>query len=81
MGGAAYAFGVFLLNDLQGHRVRNIELKYRGDPEAVIREILHLWLEGQGKSVTWRSLVNVLTDINLNVFARDVENHVRLANS
>ena len=75
VGGAAHDFGVFLLKDSQGHRVRNIQGKHNGDNEAVVKEILHLWLEGQGKTVTWRSLIDTLTDLNLTVLAREIETY------
>ena len=55
--------------------MRNIQERYNGDSEAVVKEILHLWLEGQGKTVTWRSLIDTLTDINLTVLAREIETY------
>ena len=67
-------FGIFLLIDPNGARVRNIDLKHRGDPEQINMEILSEWIDNRGKTpVKWRTLTEVLRDIELNTLASDIE--------
>ena len=71
-----YDFGVFLLDDKRGITVRNIVSKHPCDSVAAARDILELWLVGKGVSVDWKSLVETLRDLDLNVLARDIEEYV-----
>ena len=68
-----FEFGVELLDDKNGQRTRNIEIQKKGSPpEDINREILMEWLQGKGKPVTWKTLVEVLQLIELNKLAEAV---------
>ena len=73
VGDKYFKFGVQLLDDKNGQRIQNIETQKRGSPpEDINREILMEWLQGKGKPVTWKALVEVLQSIELNVLAEAV---------
>ena len=49
-------FGLLLLDDRNGTRVRNMELKYNQDAERINKEILQEWATGRGKKpVSWKT--------------------------
>ena len=67
-------FGVLLLDDRNGARVRNMEHKHRGDAERINKEILREWATGRGKaSVSWETLIEVLRDVELCALASEIE--------
>ena len=66
-------FGILLLNDDMGQRVKSFALKHRSDCEQINLEILKEWLKGAGQPVNWRALVGVLRDICNEMLARDIE--------
>ena len=67
-------FGIFLLNDRTGSRVKIIAHKYSIDAELINTEILQQWLIGGGKQpVTWATLVEVLHDIEFSILAYEIE--------
>ena len=67
-------YGIFLLDDDTGSRVATIKSKHLGDPKPIIEEITREWLEGSGeKPVTWRTLVRVLREIELETLADEIE--------
>ena len=67
-------FGLFLLDDLDGTRVQNIELKHSKDAERINKEILQEWITGRGKKpVSWETLTEVLHDIGLSILASEIE--------
>lgn len=67
-------FGVFLLLEHAGTRVRNMERKCMNDPQNINLEILQEWLEGRGRRpVTKETLVDVLREIELHTVADRVE--------
>ena len=67
-------FGAQLLQDPTSAKVTNMEYKHRGDPVRIYTEILQRWLRGQGRTpVSWRTLIEVLRDIELGRLARDIE--------
>ena len=67
-------FGILLLEDTNGARVRNIELKHRGDAEQINMEILEKWVSGRGRQpVSWEILAEVLRDVELEQLAGDIE--------
>ena len=67
-------FGCLLLEDSTGAKICNIDKTNRGNPEDINSEVLRLWIEGKGKMpVTWRTLVNVLRDVDLTQLADDIE--------
>ena len=59
-------FGIFLLQDLKGQKVKSIKSKHQSDSSLINTEILEEWLAGKGKQpVTWATLVEVLRDTEL----------------
>ena len=67
-------FGIFLLDDQNGSKVKNIAHKNHCDAEQINTEIFQEWLTGRGKKpVTWTTLVEVLRDIELSTLAGDIE--------
>ena len=72
--GANYLmFGIILLNDQTGSRIRSFKKECQGDAEDVMLKILQEWLEGKGLPVTWESLVQTLRDIDLSVLADQIQ--------
>ena len=69
-----YNFGILLLNDATGGKVRNLEHKCREDAERINTEILQEWVAGRGKQpVTWETLTEVLRDVELSTLASEIE--------
>ena len=69
-----YYFGLYLLDDHNGTRVKNIEHKQNRDAERINTEILQEWAMGKGKKpVTWKTLTEVLRDIELCALASEIE--------
>ena len=67
-------FGLLLLNDTTRAKVCNIEHKHLRNAEWINTEILQEWLEGRGKQpVSWRTLIEVLRDVELSKLAGDIE--------
>ena len=67
-------FGIFLLDDANGIRVHSIEHKHRGDAVQINIEILQEWATGSGKKpVNWKTLTEVLRDIELCTLASELE--------
>ena len=74
IGSNYYYFGLHLLDDPNGTRVRNLELEYRQNAERINTEILREWATGRGKQpVTWETLTEVLRDIKLHTLASEIE--------
>ena len=74
VGSNYYYFGLHLLDDPNGTRVRNIEFEYRPNVERINTEILQEWATGRGKNpVTWKTLIMVLRDIELGALASEIE--------
>ena len=70
-----YDFGVLLLKDETGAKMRTVIHKYNHDAEQINQEILEQWIDGKGKQpVTWGALVKVLRDVELTTLASDIEN-------
>ena len=69
-----YYFGLHLLDDHNGTRVKNIEHKQNRDAERINTEILQEWVSGKGKKpVSWGTLTDVLCDIELCALANEIE--------
>ena len=66
-------FGIFLLNDQMGNRMKAIEQNCHWQAEPIVQNILQEWLEGKGLPVTWESLVLTLRDIDLSVLANQIQ--------
>ena len=68
-----FTFGVLLLSDKTGCRMKIIEDECREKPERIVLRILQEWLEGKGLPVTWESLIKTLRDIDLSVLAEQIQ--------
>ena len=56
-------FGILLLEDPNGMRIRNMERKHMKNPEQINMEVLQEWVRGGGKQpVTWDTLIHVLRE-------------------
>ena len=70
------AFGIFLLDDRNGYKVNNMKMRCHGDPEAIVTDILQTWLGGShGETPSWKNLVESLRLCELNVLAKEIEEH------
>ena len=79
IGANYYTFGVFLLQDETGSKVKTIESHYKENPKRINQEILGQWLEGDGKQpVAWKTLIEALRDSRLFYVAQEVEAHLKL---
>ena len=67
-----HQFGILLLNDPMGSRMRNIIHECQGNLDAINLTVLRHWLEGHGGPATWETLVETLEDIGLRTLARDI---------
>ena len=67
IGSNYYYFGLHLLNDPNGTRVRSLEFEYRQNAEQINKEIL------QEKPVSWKTLTEVLCDIGPCTLASEIE--------
>ena len=73
IGPSYYNFGLNILDDPNGTRVKNIERDYR-EIERINTEILREWVTGRGKKpVSWGTLTEVLHDIQLGALASKIE--------
>ena len=79
IGANYYTFGVFLLQDETGSKVKTIESHYKENPKRINQEIFGQWLQGDGKQpVTWKTLIEALRDSQLFYVAEEVEAHLKL---
>jgi len=66
-----YEFGLFLLDN---DRIRAIAYKHMNDAEQINCEVLRQWIADKGKHpVTWKTLCEVLRDIELYTLAGEIE--------
>ena len=69
-----YQFGLLLLEDDTGAKIDSIAHKHRDVPEQINMGVLKEWITGRGKHpVTWKTLVEVLRDIELSTLAEEIE--------
>ena len=69
-----YQFGILLLEDDTGARIHAIAHEHRDNAERINTEVLQQWINGRGKQpVTWKTLIEVLHDIELSRLAREIE--------
>ena len=67
-------FGLFLLEDYNGAKIRALAHKYMNDANKINLEILEQWINGKGKHpVTWKTLIEVLRDIKISTLAEEIE--------
>ena len=79
IGANYYTFGVFLLQDETGSKVKTIESHYKENPKRINQEIFGKWLQGDGKQpVAWKTLIEALRDSQLFYVAKEVEAHLKL---
>ena len=75
-------FGIFLLNDENGVITAAIAQQRMGNAHQINQEVLMKWLQGQGRHpVSWKTLVDVLKSINLNVLAADIGDSLQVSRS
>ncbi len=72
IGTDSITFGILLLNDATGAKIRVMEWTHRGRLIGINREILQEWMGGRGRPVTWNVLVEVLRAIGLNILADSI---------
>ena len=66
-------FGILLLEDKDGARIRSIIHKYRENSEQINIKVLEEWIAGRGKHpVSWDTLIEVLQVIGLGALASDI---------
>ena len=76
--GAHYSdFGIFLLNDEDGSRIRVIEKDCNNKCEDVVRNTLSDWLQGKGKPATWKALIETLRICDLNKLADTIQKETK----
>ena len=69
-----HQFGIHLLNDCNGTRVQNIEHACLKESEPINTRIIQEWATGRGKRpVNWKTLTEVLHDIELSTLASEIE--------
>ena len=73
VGANYFTFGIFLLDDKTGSRMRSFKQACLANPEDVMLMVLQEWLEGKGLPVTWKSLIQTLRDTDLSVLADQIE--------
>ena len=67
-------FGLFLLEDHNGARIRALAHKHNNDSNEINIEIIEEWVTGKGRHpVTWKTLTQVLRDIELRTLAEEIE--------
>ena len=67
-------FGLLLLEDHNGARIRALAHKHLNDANEINIEIIEEWVAGKGiHPVTWKTLTEVLRDIELNMIAEEIE--------
>ena len=73
IGSNYHYFGIHLLDDRNGTRVRNLEHDHR-EIERINTEIIREWATGRGKKpVNWETLTKVLREIELCTLASEIE--------
>ena len=67
-------FGLLLLEDHNGAKIRALVHKHTNDVNEINIEIIEEWVTGRGKHpVTWKTLIQVLRDIELSTLAGEIE--------
>ena len=67
-------FGLLLLEDHNGARIRALAHKHMNDANEVNIEIIEEWVAGKGiHPVSWKTLTELLRDIELSTLAEEIE--------
>ena len=65
---------LLLLEDHNGARIRHLAHKHKDDSNEINIEIIKEWVAGKGKHpVTWKTLTEVLRDIELSTLTEEIE--------
>ena len=71
-------FGIHLLQDATGAHMLALERELNRNAEDINKHILIEWLNGQGRPVTWDTLIEVLNIIGMGELAKDIkDNYIR----
>ena len=63
-----------MLDDPNGVKIRALALKHMNNANEINREIIEEWVTGRGKHpITWKTLIEVLRDIELSTLAEEIE--------
>ena len=63
--------------DDTGTQLDIIDMKHRGDPEACCGAMFQHWLKGNGITpCSWRTLIELLDDLDEEVLAQEIETTV-----
>ena len=63
-----------LLEDHNGERIRALAQEHNKDANEINIEIIEEWVAGKGKHpVTWKTLTEVLREIELSTLAEEIE--------
>ena len=72
-------FGILLLKDKNGNRIKSIERAKLQSPVDITVDILRQWLYGSGRlPVTWQILVECLKEAKLHTAAEYIEDKLLL---
>jgi hypothetical protein len=66
-------FGTHLLQDRTGAFIRSLEAEQNRNSELINQRILEQWLKGEGRPISWATLVEVLNIIKLGELAKQIE--------
>ena len=73
VGDKYFDFGIHLLQDATGTHMRDLERELRGNGEDINKRVLQEWLSGEGRPVTWATLVEVLNIIGKGELAKEID--------
>ena len=66
-------FGVNLLEDKTGNRMRALERQLRDNPEDINRTVLSRWINGEGREPrSWATLAIVLDECKLTTLTNEI---------
>ena len=68
-----FEFGTHLLQDTTGAFIRSLEVELNRNSELINQRILEQWLKGEGRPVSWATLVEVLNIIQMGELAKQIE--------
>lgn len=61
------------MEDEEGYLIKAMEREHMKISKAINTQILMEWINGRGKPVEWRVLVQVLNDIGRTTLAKDIQ--------
>lgn len=70
-----FEFGTHLLQDTTGAFIRSLEVELNRNSERINQHILEQWLKGEGRPVSWATLVEVLNIIEMGELAKKIEDN------